>query len=1022
MPREFIRLLFGPFLPDRTPFEEGVVHEATNALPVFGSYRPVQAPSRLRTATLGPVLRAHSHVWIETAPPQRLLPNGDQAKGSWSDDSRRTGNDIYVVLAEKEPSVEEYAASSGAPTNDKLRVHLEGPDETPGAGTTEVYFFYRVVGDSAAYTLIVTCIEGASTSRGTKTITGTTDDSGWLLDSFTISGVTDYADLDLEFDATKAGAVQKKFPTQDIKIAAFLDEGGSSSNLFESVNAVDDATYIESSVLESGNAAEYVGGMDTFLEPMQAGTRNVLVRCRASNAGVKLTALLFDGAKVLQASAETAVPVSPTAWSDLSLALDPSGDNPLDFGNIDWTRLRVHLVAGYPDTVASSEWATATPDTLVSSDNFGTVTPADLGDDDDGTKATSDAATAGSGMQAQFTIETGSYDVPTDSPATEVERQIVVRAKNLDGSNPHDFQVRVWENGEVVSGATFTIGAGAGFSDFVFDLTIGSAEHGVTDFTAARIEVRVLKDSTSGWQLEFSEVKLQVAAGRKLFASKLELELDSGNGIKVAWGQGQVPTAAANSIVADHDRRTVIAGTPTKLYKVEPEAGFTDISPSPYNDSPGGWDICSFGDVAIATNYVNAVQKWDPVAGGNAAALIPSGDQPRARFCAPVGDRLMLADIAGASPTGEPDEVWGSKIDDASVFTPDVDDGSFRKRIRQIPGQITRLIGGDVAMVFKRLGIVIGSPIGKPLHFRWDVLSRGIGTDYPWSVVQAGELVYFKGTGGGFFRASPGLPPEPIDFGVRRHFFDAQFSATALPPSYSNQPKVVENRLLGIHDRQSGLIIWFYRDRLLSANYQNRYAAVYNPEDGRFAFVDLEAGWQDTLGKHVSAVIQEPNLTNDATHYLRGISAFSWNGSESTWLRFFDSKALTLTLKTGIASLRRGPQKHQATIYSARPFFRTDAQFQRRGTTPKADYPITRRTPIPLLDTAQLSLTLVTGDDPQLERETQTQTQAGDAMNTRGQLPFALSGDWVQATLSLTGLTRTNLRDLLGIELEVEVK
>lgn len=121
---------------------------------------------------------------------QTAVPNADVSAGAWTPS---TGSTLYGPLADASDSTYDSTTSNSA-----MRVGLQTLS-TPKAGTQTAAF--RASG-SPAKKLIVRLIEGASTLRGSTTIDPLT--STLTAYSFSPSGISNYADLDMEFEVADA--------------------------------------------------------------------------------------------------------------------------------------------------------------------------------------------------------------------------------------------------------------------------------------------------------------------------------------------------------------------------------------------------------------------------------------------------------------------------------------------------------------------------------------------------------------------------------------------------------------------------------------------------------------------------------------------------------------------------------------------------------------------------------------------------------------------------------------------------
>lgn len=222
-------------------------------------------------------------------PPQTARPNADVSDGAWTPS---TGADNYAVLDETPASDTDF---SSTPSNSTLRVGL-GTLDTPDAGTQTVRF--RANG-SPAKKLIVRLIEGASTSRGSLTVDPLPAAFGDY--SFNPSGISNYADLDLEFetqDATSppsnapafnargAGANVTSTTTINVNYPSMTGASGNTA-LYLVVTGRSNTASTEFAVTGGGwtNIGTLEGGVGTW--GADAGTRRVTIFRKTTVTGTE---------------------------------------------------------------------------------------------------------------------------------------------------------------------------------------------------------------------------------------------------------------------------------------------------------------------------------------------------------------------------------------------------------------------------------------------------------------------------------------------------------------------------------------------------------------------------------------------------------------------------------------------------------------------------------------------------------------------------------------------------------------
>jgi hypothetical protein len=209
------------------------------------------------------------------------------------------------------------------------------------------------------------------------------------------------------------------------------------------------------------------------------------------------------------------------------------------------------------------------------------------------------------------------------------------------------------------------------------------------------------------------------------------------------------------------------AGTQTRLYNLANANSWDDISrlsdgdyATPISER---WRFDTFGDNLIATNFIDAVQKFDLTGGTNFQAL--GGSPPKARYVAVVRDFLLLACLFG----NERRLQWCS-IGNSEEWIAGTNSGDYQ----DFPsgGPIRGVIGGEVGYVFQdeRITRMIFAP-GSPEVFQFDEVEGARGLKAPNSLVRLGaQAFYFAGDG--FYRFDlAGGGSTPIGVGKWSNWF-----------------------------------------------------------------------------------------------------------------------------------------------------------------------------------------------------------------------------------------------------------
>lgn len=243
---------------------------------------------------------------------------------------------------------------------------------------------------------------------------------------------------------------------------------------------------------------------------------------------------------------------------------------------------------------------------------------------------------------------------------------------------------------------------------------------------------------------------------------------------------------------------TVFAATSTDLYKMD-NTLFTwtkvSLGGGPYSgiSSSDQWRFVQFNSLIIAVQANVPPQVW--VLGSSTAFANLAGSPPQARYIDVVGRFVVLSGLLS-----NPQRIQWSGLNDingASSWTPgtnssdfqDLPDGGF---VRGVAGGENGVIFQDTAI--RRMFYVPGSPV----IFQIERISQDKGLYGPYSLVRAGNIIFFY-TGQGFYRLDPGGLPMPIG----RERVDRTF-ATDLDTSNLQM-------FIGAADPRGSRIFWAYK-------------------------------------------------------------------------------------------------------------------------------------------------------------------------------------------------------------------
>jgi hypothetical protein len=401
------------------------------------------------------------------------------------------------------------------------------------------------------------------------------------------------------------------------------------------------------------------------------------------------------------------------------------------------------------------------------------------------------------------------------------------------------------------------------------------------------IKVSTRDNTGSEKTYDIKEMYLEVPGNQvKIRISALTYAEPALQGFDISWIALAIPAATATSPSAG-DLNRVFFGTKSTMFMYEDTTTVTALTGGPgggfgQGTYPHSWDFTSFGGDVYMTNYSDRPYKWVPGTPGAVAVAHTAGDIAdtsgtiadfKYKFVESVGDHLVVANINNVDY--ETYTVCFSHFNDPNSFSAgDIGNQSDFQNLTQTPGEITGLIGGEYGLVFKRNSIYRMSYVGPDVIFRFDLISRSIGTPYGKSIVSVGPDVYFY-TDSGFYVMRNGGYPERIGDGkVTKAITDTQHGIQPVSQPTSTLPSSNDNNIVGTWDPVTGLIWWIYikagtlyddiRERYLHTNF-----ITYNPSEDRW-------GASTLLDLYVSETGDPPigdQYTGDVLTYFNGIAS-----------------------------------------------------------------------------------------------------------------------------------------------------
>lgn len=235
----------------------------------------------------------------------------------------------------------------------------------------------------------------------------------------------------------------------------------------------------------------------------------------------------------------------------------------------------------------------------------------------------------------------------------------------------------------------------------------------------------------------------------------------------------------------------LFAGTATKLYE---STAWTDVTRAVGGNYTGStdtrWSFAQFGNVALASNKVDEMQK--SVSSGAFSNLAGA---PKAKFIDTVAGFVMALNYNDGTDT--PDGWYCSAYQDYTDWTADIGTQCANGRLFDTPGEITggKSLGGNI-IAYKLDAIYIGQYVGAPFIWDWQLISGEIGAVSNEAVVDIGNMHIFMGRND--IWQFDGTRPVSVSEGIHDWFFEEQ-----LNPAYAY-------KTIGAHDKSKSLVYFYY--------------------------------------------------------------------------------------------------------------------------------------------------------------------------------------------------------------------
>ncbi|WP_375413090.1 hypothetical protein [uncultured Bradyrhizobium sp.] len=353
---------------------------------------------------------------------------------------------------------------------------------------------------------------------------------------------------------------------------------------------------------------------------------------------------------------------------------------------------------------------------------------------------------------------------------------------------------------------------------------------------------------------------------------------------------GAVAAAVRGAFYALKSDGTVItfAGTSTKLYQLNnTNYTWTDVSlgSSTYGalSATAQWQFAQFGNLVFATQANAILQVFDLSSSSNFANC--AGSPPQAAYISVVGRFLVLSGLLS-----NPYRIQWSGLNATTTWTSGVNSSDYQDFA---DGGIVRgVAGGETGVVFQDQSIRRMAYLpGSPLIFQIERIAQDKGLYAPYSIIRAGEKIFFYASQG-FCKIEPGGVPVQIG----REKVDRTF--------LTDLDKGNLQLFMGAADPRSTRIYWAYKSVAGQAGLYDK-AIGFDSTLERFFPISISGEFLLGLSQtgltlenldSISASLDALTLSLDA--YATAVQPEIAQFNSVHKLGFFRGPALEATLKT----------------------------------------------------------------------------------------------------------------------------
>lgn len=309
--------------------------------------------------------------------------------------------------------------------------------------------------------------------------------------------------------------------------------------------------------------------------------------------------------------------------------------------------------------------------------------------------------------------------------------------------------------------------------------------------------------------------------------------------------------------------RRVFAGSTTKLYELS-GTSWLDHTRAVGGDYAGGadtrWSFCQFGDTTLAANLADTIQS------SSSGAFADISGAPKAKIVVSAANNFVIAfnTVDGTYGTS-PDRWWCCAQGDQTSWTPSVTTSATTGRLVATEGQIQAALPlGDYVVAYKGRGIYLGTFVGSPVTWQWNLVPGGdAGAVGQEAVCDIGGAHFFVGNDS--FWLFDGTRPVPVGDGVVRQWW------------LDNSSPLYRYKTKAIFEKQHKLVRIFYPSatatdcdsclvlHVLAKKWGRSDASIQAPLN--YIAPGVTINGMDAVASTINAL---PNIPVDSQYWLSG--------------------------------------------------------------------------------------------------------------------------------------------------------